>query len=226
MAGSARSTAPAAAQVAARAASNVQSMSAQRCLTAWKCPMGRPNCSRTRAYSAAVSTHHAAAPTASAAASRPAMPVTPAAPAGHSSTSLGSTRSESARTRAGRRVRSTPTCCSSDTESAATTIHRSTDGSVAVTGSTSTVARAAPSTGSHVPSTTTAPSSSLATTGMHPTPTPAHARPSARTASSSRARPPEQNRSIADDATTVDRNGPGVHQRPSSSSTTASSRMP
>ena len=45
--------------------------------------MGLPNCSRVHACSAAVSTHHAAAPTPSAAASNPAIPLIPAAPGGH-----------------------------------------------------------------------------------------------------------------------------------------------
>ena len=40
------------------------SMSAQRCFTAWNWPMGRPNCMRVRACSAAVSTHHCATPSA------------------------------------------------------------------------------------------------------------------------------------------------------------------
>ncbi len=45
------------------------SMSAQRCFTPWNWPIGRPNCTRTFAYSAAVSTHHCATPIASAASS-------------------------------------------------------------------------------------------------------------------------------------------------------------
>ena len=38
------------------------SMSAQWCFTPWNCPIGRPNCTRSFAYSAAVSTHHCATP--------------------------------------------------------------------------------------------------------------------------------------------------------------------
>ncbi len=44
-------------------------MSAQRCFTPWNWPIGRPNWWRSRAQSAAVSTHQLAPPTASAAAS-------------------------------------------------------------------------------------------------------------------------------------------------------------
>ena len=61
------SSASAASHAAPRACSTATSMSAQRCFTPWNCPIGRPNCSRTVAYSAAVSTHHAAPPAASAA---------------------------------------------------------------------------------------------------------------------------------------------------------------
>ena len=42
-------------------------MSASRCLTAWNWPMGRPNWTRTLAYSVAVSRHHRAPPACSAA---------------------------------------------------------------------------------------------------------------------------------------------------------------
>ena len=51
-------------------------MSAQRCFTPWNWPIGRPNCTRTFAYSAAVSTHHCAMPIASAASSTAAMSCT------------------------------------------------------------------------------------------------------------------------------------------------------
>ena len=55
-------------QAAAVTDSAVSSISAQRCLTAWKLPIFRPNCSRTPAYSTAVSRHQRATPAASAAA--------------------------------------------------------------------------------------------------------------------------------------------------------------
>ena len=42
--------------------SAVSSISAHRCLTAWKPPIGLPNCSRTFAYSTAVSRHQRASP--------------------------------------------------------------------------------------------------------------------------------------------------------------------
>ena len=48
------------------ASSVATSMLAQWCLTAWKVAIGRPNCSRTFAYSAAFSVHSAATPAASA----------------------------------------------------------------------------------------------------------------------------------------------------------------
>ena len=57
----------AASHATARACSSASSMSAHLCLTPWNCPIGRPNCSRTFAYSAAVSTHQAAPPAHSAA---------------------------------------------------------------------------------------------------------------------------------------------------------------
>ena len=59
--------APAASQAAAVTASAVSSISAQRCFTAWKPPIGFPNCSRTLAYSTAVCRHQRATPEASAA---------------------------------------------------------------------------------------------------------------------------------------------------------------
>ena len=55
-------------QAAAVTASAVSSISAHRCLIAWKPPICWPNCSRTLAYSTAVSRHQRATPEASAAA--------------------------------------------------------------------------------------------------------------------------------------------------------------
>ena len=57
----------AASQAAAAASSATVSIRAQRCLTAWNWPIGRPNCCRTRAYPAAVCTAQSAMPHASAA---------------------------------------------------------------------------------------------------------------------------------------------------------------
>ena len=65
----ASSCARAASHAAAVTASEVSSISAHRCLIAWKAPIFLPNCSRTPAYSTAVSRHHLATPEASAAAS-------------------------------------------------------------------------------------------------------------------------------------------------------------
>ena len=62
-------TARAASQAAAVTDSLVSSISAHRCLIAWKPPSFLPNCSRTPAYSTAVSRHQRATPDASAAAS-------------------------------------------------------------------------------------------------------------------------------------------------------------
>ena len=56
----------AASQTAAVASSVATAMLAQWCLTAWYIAIGRPNCSRTLAYSAAASVHSRAMPTASA----------------------------------------------------------------------------------------------------------------------------------------------------------------
>ncbi len=56
----------AASHTAAVARSVVAIISAHLCLTAWNWPMGRPNCSRILAYSAAVSVAQRATPTASA----------------------------------------------------------------------------------------------------------------------------------------------------------------
>ena len=64
-----RVAARAASQAAAVTDSLVSSISAHRCLIAWKAPIFWPNCSRTPAYSTAVSRHHRAIPEASAAAS-------------------------------------------------------------------------------------------------------------------------------------------------------------
>ena len=61
------SAARAASQARAAARSARQAMVAHRCLTAWNSPIGRPNCLRVRAYSAAVPLHQAATPAASAA---------------------------------------------------------------------------------------------------------------------------------------------------------------
>ena len=60
-----RPPARAASQATAAARSARQSIPAHRCLTAWNEPIGRPNCCRVRAYSAAVSQHHLATPAAS-----------------------------------------------------------------------------------------------------------------------------------------------------------------
>ena len=57
----------AASQARAAARSARQAMVAHRCLTAWNSPIGRPNCLRVLAYSAAVPLHQAATPAASAA---------------------------------------------------------------------------------------------------------------------------------------------------------------
>ena len=63
------SQARAASHATAVIASVRSSIEAQRCLTAWKEPIGLPNCSRTVAYDAAVSRHQRASPAASAASS-------------------------------------------------------------------------------------------------------------------------------------------------------------
>ena len=81
-------------------------MSAQRCFTPWNWPMGRPNCSRTTAWVAAVSTHQAVSPTDSAASSTAASPRMPWAAGAHVTTRRGGTERRSARTVATRRVRS------------------------------------------------------------------------------------------------------------------------
>ena len=60
------SAARAASQARAAARSARQAMVAHRCLTAWNEPIGRPNCLRVLAYSAAVPLHQAATPAASA----------------------------------------------------------------------------------------------------------------------------------------------------------------
>ena len=63
----AASTASTASQATAAIWSTRTAMSAARCLTAWNWPMGRPNWTRTLAYSVAVSRHHRAPPACSAA---------------------------------------------------------------------------------------------------------------------------------------------------------------
>ena len=97
----------AASQAAAVTASAVSSISAHRCLIAWKLPILAPNCSRTPAYSTAVSRHHRATPEASAAAR-----VTAARRSIASSspgTGSASSTARSTETDPNRRVRSRPT---------------------------------------------------------------------------------------------------------------------
>ncbi len=62
------SSSAAAAFVAARLASTLMAMLAQWCLTAWKDPIGLPNCTRSLAYAAVISRACSATPVASAAA--------------------------------------------------------------------------------------------------------------------------------------------------------------
>ena len=69
-------TARAASQAAAAACSAAVSIQAQRCLTAWNWPMGRPNWWRIFAYPAAVATAQSAMPQASAASRTAASDVT------------------------------------------------------------------------------------------------------------------------------------------------------
>ena len=57
----------AASEAATSACSARHSISAHRCLMAWKLPIGLPNCSRTLAYATAVSSDHRVTPAASAA---------------------------------------------------------------------------------------------------------------------------------------------------------------
>ena len=64
--GSAVDAAHAAYQVADRIPSTSTSMSAQRCLTAWKLPMGTPNWTRSLAYSVASSSTRPLPPSSSA----------------------------------------------------------------------------------------------------------------------------------------------------------------
>ncbi len=68
--------AAAASHATAAHCSTATSMSARACLTAWNWPMGRPNWTRTLAYSDAVSRHQRAIPALSAAASTCARPRT------------------------------------------------------------------------------------------------------------------------------------------------------
>ena len=68
--------AAAASQATAALCSTATSMSASACFTAWNWPMGRPNWTRTLAYSDAVSRHQRAIPALSAAANVRARPRT------------------------------------------------------------------------------------------------------------------------------------------------------
>ena len=82
--------AAAASQATAAHCSTATSMSASACLTAWNWPIGRPNCTRTLAYSDAVSRHQRAIPALSAATRSRARPRTSAS--GTRSDPAGTTR--------------------------------------------------------------------------------------------------------------------------------------
>ena len=101
----------AASHAAAVTASAVSSISAQRCLIAWNDPIGLPNCSRTLAYSTAVSRHQRATPEASAAASVTAVRRTRSSAAGRGASR---TAGHSKREAPCRALRSSPATAGAD----------------------------------------------------------------------------------------------------------------
>ena len=156
---SSASTASAASQATDVICSTRTAMSASRCLTAWNCPIGRPNCTRTFAYSVAVSRHHRAPPTCSAASSattsrRTRPPSTPRSRRRHGTTTA-RRRLTAANRRVGSRLArgSTPDRVPADLE------HAPSLGVAPIPdGATTMVAVWAPRTGRSVPDTSTSPS--------------------------------------------------------------------
>ena len=219
----------AASQAAARAPSAATSMSAQRCFTAWNCPMGRPNCSRTLAWDAAVSTHQPAPPAHSAAMRTAASPATCSVAAGVSRSS-GPTSAPRARTSASPRVPSRASSASTSRSATRTTHH--TSPSALEAGTTATSASVPPRTGRTEPSSrrVTPPSSPASTGSALMDPAPKASVPKIEPAASpgrswARSLSPPQV-AMAAPARTVGRKGPGTQARPSSSRTTASSGNP
>ncbi len=188
----------------------------------WNWPIGRPNCTRTLAYSEAARTHHEATPAASAPSTIAPRSRTPA-PVSPSSTRSPGTPSESTSTLATPLVRSRLFSGVTVTVSLDRATHSSPRS--VLTGSTSTSARAAPSTGSAVPLTVRTPSSSRVPVSVPVNATAPVRAPSARPGrSSARALPSEAR--ITTDASTVGTYGPGAMRSPSASTATAVSSRP
>ncbi len=220
------SSARAASQAAARASSTRQSMSAHRCFTPWNCPMGRPNWTRSLAYAAAVSTHHCATPTSSAAASA-AVRSSTASPVTPSRQASASTRRPSTSTSATRRVASTLVSSRRVTRESARSIATQRTSSPTRHGATSRSARCAPTTGRTTPWMVRLP---VASSPSRPHPGPPPTAPTVSPPAS-----PGSSRfraaSLVDRATTAAARtdgsaGPGAIARPSSSTTTATSGIP
>ena len=194
-----RSSARAASQVAAVVSSAFTNMLAAWCLTAWKVPMVRPNCSRTLAYSTAISRAAQLTPTASADARiRNTVRALRAAPR--------STRSPSTVTP---RSATDPTLRVVSSESSAVIVTPSARASTMTTSSpaaiTSTSASGAPSTAGLSPVTTRSePIVTLPDRASAPT-----VLPSASPGSSCARTESGAQRSITTAAATVGRNGPG-----------------
>ena len=219
-------TARAASQAAAVACSAAVSIQAQRCLTAWNWPMGRPNWWRIFAYSAAVATAQSAMPQASAASSTAASDVT--APGDSPArTRSGGTLSSSARTWPAWRVRSRLSSCVISTSAASTTTQRRSPSSPSrAAGRISTSASPAPGTGPQAPSITSVPVAPVPVArmpGANPT-APVSVPPAMSLTSPFRASAPAPSRMAL--ASTVGRKAPGTRARPSSSTAIASSGRP
>ncbi len=205
---------------AARAASHTRqvassadtAMLAQWCLTAWYMAIGRPNCSRTLAYSAACSVHSRATPTASAATSRRLRSTRARRAPGR--TSQGEPVKD---TRAERRVGSRLAGTSTDTPSA----DRSTTATSSPTGTTKRSARPPPSTTPAEPD-----AASPDTVTSPPRATAPATEPSARPGSRRFWASSGAADAITADVITVGTNGPGPMARPISSTRTTSSGRP
>ena len=230
------SRASAASHAAAVIASTSASRSASLCLTPWNCPMGRPNCTRVRACSAATSRHHPRSPASSAAAitsarSRTSSPSTPAR------TRSGGTTTASRTTSADRRVGSRHGRAATVIPGAGPppgaarwTAHQVASPSSMRTGSSARCASPAPSTAGHSPDTASPPSPATLPSGGRapgaPRATQAGVEPSTIAGTSALASVGSAWRDSTAAARTVGRYGPGASVRPSSSATTASSNIP
>ncbi|CAM5250455.1 hypothetical protein SMICM304S_04630 [Streptomyces microflavus] len=202
-------------------------MSAQRCLTAWNAPMGRPNCSRTAACATAVSRLRAAVPQASAARRTAARSRTRS---GSRAGSRGRTRcsgtwTASARTSAVGRVGSTLRCGRTVSPSAPASTRNQRSPSGVTAGRSSRSAASAERTGGAVPSRRWPPGAGVAVRVPEVRARAAVRSPEARPRIRSPVPGPTARRTTSP-TRAVARQGPGSEAWAASSRTTARSRRP